>query len=525
MRNIILGTAGHIDHGKSALVKALTGIDPDRLKEEKQRGITIDIGFADLLFDDLTVGIIDVPGHERLIKNMLAGAGSIDMALLVIAADESIMPQTKEHLAICSLLDIKTGITVINKIDLVDKEMLELVTEEIKDFLKGTFLENKDISPVSSLTGENIDLLKDKIKKAAKSITQKSSKGLFRLPIDRVFTLKGFGTVVTGTAMSGTINVNDNLEILPSRKKTKVRGLQSHNKHIETGCAGGRIAVNLQSIEKDDIKRGDTLVKENTFLTTNKLDVLITLLKNASEIKNRSILHFHIATSETTARIILYDRDKLLPGQSAFCQIRLKDPILAMNKDRFIIRKFSPLETLGGGIVVDPTPPIRRWKENFSRLDVYLNKELSHKLSQIIKQSSFKGLNITTIRCWINEDIPAIDEAIAKLLKDGEIITINNLFFHKDIIDQIHKQIIELLSKYHKKFPLKPGMAKEELKEKVQKLDGKIFMKLLSSYPKITIEKEFVRLNEFKSSLANIESSAKENILKEVKNKAFQPPP
>ncbi len=260
MRYVILGTAGHIDHGKSSLVKALTGIDPDRLKEEKERGITIDLGFADLSYPDgLTVGIVDVPGHERLVKNMLAGAGGIDLVLLVIAADEGIMPQSREHLHICNLLKIKSGLIAITKADLVEEDWLDLVEDDVKKFVKGTFLEEAEIVPVSSKTMFNIDLLKEKIREAALKVEPKPTKGLFRLPIDRVFTLKGFGTVVTGTAVSGSISVDDAVEILPSNIKSKVRGLHSHGKPIQTAYAGQRVAINLQGVDKDEIKRGDSV--------------------------------------------------------------------------------------------------------------------------------------------------------------------------------------------------------------------------------------------------------------------------
>ena len=267
MHYVILGTAGHIDHGKSALVKALTGIDPDRLKEEKERGITIDLGFADLVYPDgLTAGIVDVPGHERLVRNMLAGAGGIDIVILVIAADEGIMPQSREHLSICNLLKIKSGLIVITKADLVEDDWIKLVSEEVKDFVKGTFLEGADIIPVSSKTGKNIELLKEKIRDVALAVKPKLTKGLFRLPIDRVFTLKGFGTVVTGTAISGSISVDDPVEVLPANINSKVRGLHSHGKSIKTAYAGQRVAINVSGVEKESLKRGDVVVVPGDFL-------------------------------------------------------------------------------------------------------------------------------------------------------------------------------------------------------------------------------------------------------------------
>ncbi len=304
---VILGTAGHIDHGKSALVKALTGIDPDRLKEEKERGMTIDLGFADLRYPDcLTVGIVDVPGHESLIRNMLAGAGGIDLMLLVIAADEGIMPQTREHLHICNLLKIKSGLIAITKSELVEKDWLELVEDDVRNFVKGTFLEGLEVVPVSSKTMFNIDLLKEKINQVALRVEPKPTKGLFRLPIDRVFTLKGFGTVVTGTVILGTISIDDDIEILPSKIKSKVRGLHSHGKPIQTALAGQRVAINLQGTDKEKLNRGDSVVVPGRFITTTMIDAKVELLSHTQMLKSREIVHFHLGTSEIMARIILY---------------------------------------------------------------------------------------------------------------------------------------------------------------------------------------------------------------------------
>ncbi|MEJ2324439.1 MAG: selenocysteine-specific translation elongation factor, partial [Nitrospirota bacterium] len=292
MRHVIMGTAGHIDHGKSHLVKALTGIDPDRLKEEKERGITIDLGFADLVYPDgLTIGIVDVPGHERLVRTMLAGAGGLDFVLLVIAADEGIMPQSREHLAICDLLKIQSGLVAITKTDLVEPDWLGLVTEEVRAFVEGTFLEGAEIVPVSSVTGENLDRLKEAIGRVARKVEVKPAKGLFRLPVDRVFTLKGFGTVVTGTAVSGSVGLEESVEILPRNLTTRIRGLQSHGKPVKRVSAGQRAALNLQGIEKEDLHRGDTLVSVGRFSPTRTIDAKVELLKNAPPLKSRGLVH------------------------------------------------------------------------------------------------------------------------------------------------------------------------------------------------------------------------------------------
>lgn len=361
MRYVILGTAGHIDHGKSALVKALTGIDPDRLKEEKERGITIDLGFADLRYPDgLTIGIVDVPGHERLVRNMLAGAGGIDMVLMVIAADEGIMPQTREHLSICNLLEIKRGLIAVTKSDLVDKEWLELIIDDINGFVKGTFLEDAEIIPVSSKTGYNIQLLKEKLKEIASLIEPKPINSIFRMPVDRVFTLKGFGTVVTGTAISGSITIDSPVEILPQGIRTKVRGLQSHGEAINKACAGQRVAINLQGIGKEDVKRGDVIITSQKVKPSYKVNTYIEVLREPSitKIKNRSLLHFYTGSSELIGRIILYEKEELLPGDSSFCQFRFKSPVVAMSGDRFIIRRLSPLLTVGGGEILDTSDQV-----------------------------------------------------------------------------------------------------------------------------------------------------------------------
>ncbi|MCK5427527.1 MAG: selenocysteine-specific translation elongation factor, partial [Thermodesulfovibrionia bacterium] len=375
MRYVILGTAGHIDHGKSTLVHALTGIDPDRLREEKERGITIDLGFAYLNYppcseagpDGLRIGIVDVPGHEKLVKNMLAGAGGIDIVLLVIAADEGIMPQSKEHLAICNLLKINKGIIVLTKTDLVEQDWLELITDDIKKFVKGTFLEGAEIIPFSSKTRDNLELVREKIREVSLSVEPKPAKGIFRLPVDRVFTLKGFGTVVTGTAISGSISLDSPLQVLPKDLKTKVRGLHSHGKLLKTAFAGQRVAINLQGIEKEDIQRGDVLTIPGKIKPTSSTDATIELLKDISfsKLKNRSLVHFHSGTSELIARIILYDKEELKPGDSAYCQLRFQGAVTLMAGDRYIIRRFSPLLTIGGGEILDPSPHWRKRKGGY----------------------------------------------------------------------------------------------------------------------------------------------------------------
>lgn len=525
MRHIILGTAGHIDHGKSALVKALTGIDPDRLKEEKERGITIDIGFADILYPEsnLTVGIVDVPGHEKLIKNMLAGAGGIDMVLLVIAADEGVMPQSREHLSICNILKIKSGLIAITKSDLVEKDWLELVRDDVRSFVKDTFLEDALIVPVSSKTGENIELLKKEIRNLALTIAPKSSDGLFRLPIDRVFTLKGFGTVVTGTAISGKISLEDPLEILPTGIKTKVRGLHSHGKAIKTAFAGQRVAVNLQAVEKEDLKRGDVAVTSVGFELTRNIDVFVELLKGAPALKNRSLVHFYAGTSETVARAILYGRDELKAGESCYGQLRLREPVIVLSGDRYIIRRFSPLETLGGGEVLDPLPPKRRRKEIIPDLEAFHTGTLARKISLKIEHARAAGITVEKLMAWINSGKGAVSDALESLLKSGEVVQFEDILLHRKSLFSLQKGIRGLLGTFHERNPLKHGMPKEEVRNQLR-IDPRMFNFILSGLEGVVTEKDLLRLKEFSIALTSSEESHKQKILETIEASGFQPP-
>lgn len=523
MRYVILGTAGHIDHGKSSLVKALTGTDPDRLKEEKERGITIDLGFADLAYPDgLVAGIIDVPGHERLVRNMLAGAGGIDLVLLVIAADEGIMPQSREHLAICNLLKIKSGIIALTKADLVEKDWLGLVTDEVRGFVKGTFLEEAEIVPVSSKTGYNLDLLKEKIREAALEVEPKPLKEIFRLPIDRVFTLKGFGTVVTGTLISGAISVDEPVEILPSGINSKIRGLHSHGKSIQTAYAGQRVAINLQAVDKESLKRGDVVVTPKRVIPTKAMDARIELLKDSPTLKNKTPVHFHLATSETIARVLLYDRQELKAGESCFCQLRLNEPVVALADDRFVIRRFSPVITIGGGTVLNPSPPRRRRKPGLEDLEVLESGTLSDRIAAKIKESGLAGMAALSLEGWIKAEIPSIDESIRKLKEKKTVMQIDSRLIHQDTYNAISESIRETLSGFHKKNPLSSGMPKEELRIH-SKVSHELWNSLLSSFPNVSVEKDIVRLKDFKVASSEV-SQASNRIIQVIEKAGFQPP-
>jgi selenocysteine-specific elongation factor len=523
MQYVILGTAGHIDHGKSALVKALTGIDPDRLKEEKERGMTIDLGFADLKYQDgLTVGIVDVPGHEKLVRNMLAGAGGIDLVLFVIAADEGIMPQSREHLYICDLLKIKSGLIAVTKVDLVDKDWLELIKDDVQSFVKGTFLEKAPILYVSSKTHFNIDLLKEKIREVALKVEPKSTKGLFRLPIDRVFTLKGFGTIVTGTAFSGSISTGDAVDILPSGIKSKVRGLHSHGRPIKTAYAGQRVAINLQGVDKEEIKRGDSIVVPDRFIPTNMIDAKLELLPNVPSLKNRDVVHLHLGTSENMARIVLYGRNKLNAGEHCYCQLRLQEPVIAMSGDRYIIRRFSPVETVGGGEIFDPTSYKMSHKKSIEELEIFETGILTEKIALKIKRSGIQGINTSLIEGWVNADYESIKEAIESLKKEGAIKQFENMLIHKNLFDSFREIINKLLKDFHERNPLKPGIQKEELRSHIN-LKPKLFDQLIAALEDVIVAKDMVRLLTFNTTLSKEDETLKMNVLKILHDAGFQP--
>ncbi|HMK43650.1 MAG TPA: selenocysteine-specific translation elongation factor [Dissulfurispiraceae bacterium] len=526
-KNVILGTAGHIDHGKSSLVKALTGIDPDRLKEEKERGITIDLGFGNLSYPDgVTVGIVDVPGHERLIKNMLAGAGGIDILMMVIAADEGIMPQSREHLAICEMLKIKSGFIALTKADLVDPDWIELVSDEIRAFVAGTFLEGADIVPVSAKSGSNIDLLKVKIHEKAMSVQPKLTKGIFRLPIDRVFTLKGFGTVVTGTALSGTITLDSAVEILPSRIESKVRGLQTHGAAVESAFAGQRIGINLQGVDRDLLNRGDVVVPPGRFVPTAALDAKLDLLKDSPVIKSRSRVHFYCGTAETVARVILYDREELSAGESCFCQFRLEHPLVALSGDRYIIRRFSPLETIGGGGILDPHPIRRKRKAGIEDLVVFERGLLRDMIEMLIKRSGFSGCTIPQIEGWVQGNVPDLQSATDQLIGKGIVVKAQDALFHKESVARFRESLLGFVAAFHRENPLKQGVTKEELKAKMRgalKGEDRPFL-LVPLIPDIVVDRDMLRLASFSVSLTQSDEALRSKIIAALDKDAFQPP-
>ncbi|HNV63911.1 MAG TPA: selenocysteine-specific translation elongation factor [Smithellaceae bacterium] len=535
MRHVVLGTAGHVDHGKTALIKALTGTDTDRLKEEKERGITIELGFASLkLPSGQTLGVVDVPGHEKFIKHMVSGAAGIDLVMMIIAADEGIMPQTKEHLNICSLLGIRTGLVALTKIDMVENDWLELVKTEIQDFLKGTFLEGVPVIPVSALKQKGIDELTAALDTVVQNIPEKNDCGIFRLPVDRVFTMKGFGTVVTGTLISDSISVGEDVLILPEEINTRIRGIQVHNQPTQEATAGQRTAINLQGIEKESLQRGDVLARYGTIVPSIRLDVYIDYLKNnAKSLKNRTLTRLHTGTSEIIARVILIEKDELAPGEKGFAQLILEKKDVVVAGDRFVLRSYSPITTIGGGLIIDPLPPKHKRlnKKVIEELATLLNGTLPKKIEVILERAGFAGTNLRHLVFRLGTNAKNIKEALQSILSqksalitDKEETNIISASFY----EKLAQSAAEIISQYQKKNPLREGISKEELKASLGRdISPKLFFMLLQNLAdqkKIEVDKETVRLFGHKVTLADDLNSIRQAILK-IYNEAGLTPP
>lgn len=492
MKHLILGTAGHIDHGKTSLVKALTGIDTDRLKEEKARGITIELGFAHLeLPGGLCFGIVDVPGHEKFVRTMVAGVGGMDLVMLVIAADEGIMPQTREHLDILRLLGVKSGLVALTKRDTVEGEWLELVTEEVRDFVAGSFLEDAPIVAVSSRSGEGLDELKLQLARLAHQAAEKRREGPFRLPVDRVFTVPGFGTVVTGTLLSGEMAVGDELELFPSGREGRVRGIQAHGIKGDKGQAGQRLAVNLQGIDLDQVQRGDVVAPRGLFQPTRTVDVRLDYLPSAPrELKHRTTVRLHSATYEVPAQVILLDRDTLQPGESAYVQLRLKEPALLLSGDSYILRAFSPQITVGGGVTLDPFPPRRRRRndEALQLLEAFGSSDQQRTLQLIISQSLLSGVSFDDLLMRSGLPRKVVETLLTALLAAGDIVQMAReprLFLAKNAVETLKRGLLQEISDFLAANPLKQGLGKEELKTRLPKRsDARFFTPLLTALEK-----------------------------------------
>jgi selenocysteine-specific elongation factor len=523
MKQIILGTAGHIDHGKTALIKALTGIDTDRLKEEKERGITIELGFASLVLPSgLKMGIVDVPGHEKFVKHMVAGVWGIDIVALVVAADEGIMPQTREHLDICRLLGVKKGLVVVSKIDLADNELAQLVGEEVRELVKDTFLQGAPIVPISSVTEEGIPQLITTLDRLAKEVHGRASDGLLRLPIDRVFVMKGFGTVVTGTLVSGSLSVGDTVQLLPSLREGKVRGIQVHNEVVKMTRAGQRTAVNLQGVGRSFVDRGDVLVRPQTITPTYMVDAYLEHLPTSPRpLRNRIRQRFHIGTSAALATIVLLDREELPSGEKGFVQLRFEKPVVAFPQDRFVIRGSSAIQTLGGGVVVDSHPAKhRRWSRDvLTGLMILKDGGEEETVGHHLASSGVRGMTLRELGERANISPGRLSELLGKLVARREIVAIDGdegRFVHHLGYEQLRKETLSYLLDFHKKHPLKLGPSKEEVKSKLPKnVEAKLFHRMLSDLvdsKEVLAEKDKLRLSTHRLSLREDQKRLKERV-------------
>ncbi len=535
MKQIILGTAGHIDHGKTTLIKALTGINTDRLKEEKLRGITIELGFAHLeLPSGQRLGIVDVPGHEKFVKNMVAGATGIDLVALVIAADEGIMPQTREHMEICSLLGIRHGMVVITKTDMVDEEWLALVQEEIGDFTRGTFLEESPVMPVSAVTGQGLPDFMETLDCICKDIPEKKATGLFRLPVDRVFSMKGFGTVITGTLVSGKIAVGDRIMLYPSGATSKVRGLQVHNQSLEQAEAGMRTAINFQGLDRAAVNRGDVLAKPDDLVLSYMVDADLNYLSsNAKPLKNRTQVRFHTGTSEIMGVVVVLDREEILPGDNAVVQIRLDTPVSLVKEDRYVLRSYSPIRTIGGGAILNPIPP----KHKRNRPDIIEGLQLLKQASPEeivrlqIENTGFKSCTFGELSIMTNLPEKQLDRILQTMTSKKEALLIDKekrRYIHQNIFAQLQEALRSQLTEYHEKHPLKPGMSKEELKSKLPpNVDNKLYLLALQQLQKsevIAQEEDIVRLSNHRVALGVDQRALRENMLAIYRKEALTPP-
>lgn len=500
MNHVVIGTAGHIDHGKTTLIKAMTGRDTDTLKEEKERGISINLGFT---YFDLPsgrrAGIVDVPGHERFIKNMLAGVSGIDAVILVIAADEGVMPQTREHMNILSLLDVKKGIVAVTKKDMVDDEWLEVVLEDIREYLKGSFLENADIIPVSSVTGEGIDELVKHIDQLTEDVQDKNTDSFFRLPVDRVFTISGFGTVVTGTLIAGTISEGDKVMVYPKKIESKVRSIQVHEQPVKSAFAGQRVAINLSNVSVEDIKRGDVAARPGSMEPSMMIDCRLNYLKDAARpLENRDRVRIYHGTSELLGRVVILDKEELAPGETALVQIRLENPISAAGGDKYVIRSYSPMVTIGGGTVIDSNPPKRK------RFDMKTIRELQIRekgnpdevIEQVLLKNSRFFPTYSAISKLSGRNESEVKKAIDKMTASNTAVCFSTsdgmCCCHHKFIDEIEDKLRAYLEQYHKKNTLKAGASKEEIKSRL--FEGNVRQKIFDDFLALMEQNGIVRI-------------------------------
>lgn len=529
--HIIIGTAGHVDHGKTCLVKALTGIDTDRLKEEKKRGITIELGFAYLTLPNKELaGIVDVPGHEKFIRNMLAGAGGIDIAMLVVAADEGVMPQTVEHLEILSLLELKYGLVVLTKTDVVDEEFCQLVEEEVAELVEGSFLEGAKVLRTSAYTGAGIEELSRELYRLTELVERKKLQEPFRLPIDRVFTMRGFGTVVTGTLVEGTLSCKEEVMLYPCGERVKIRSLQVHGIEVDEAFAGQRVAVNLANIKKEDIFRGEILAACDSLEPTWMLDVKLKLLKSSERsVKNGSRVHLYHGSRELLCKVILMDAEELEAGQEGYAQLRLEEAMAFKTGDHFVVRFYSPLETVGGGVVLDSHP--RKHKRRLLMVhDAMSLKECGtprERLELCILEYGASCLPVKLLARRAGLDWGRASNDLRSLSEQGEIVNISSdIYFHKQYLEELQGVLTTYLDDFHKKYPLKEGMSVEEGRSRLH-LPGEVadgVLEYLCSNKIIKNSRGLISNFRFRVVQRTDDKILMEQILRQYENAGFQPP-
>ncbi len=530
---LVLGSAGHIDHGKTSLVRALTGIDCDRLEEEKRRGITIELGFAHFLLPDgQRLGIVDVPGHERFVKNMVAGAAGIDFVMLVIAADEGVMPQTREHLEICSLLGIQHGFVALTKIDMVDEEWIGLVQEDVKTFLQGTFLEGAPIFPVSSLTKQGLDELKKHVVECTKTLQPQRDSTLFRLPVDRVFSMKGHGTVVTGTLVDGAVHLGDDAVFMPDEVETKIRGIQWHSTTAESAGAGQRCALNVLNVEVGEVQRGAVLAHPNTLFPAQRWMVKLQCLSSAPRaLRARTEIHFHHGAREVAARLYFFDRDRLEPGQSALTEIRFNEPMVGVFGDRCVVRAYSPLRTVAGGILVHALPqPLRRKDVDFEEKLTLLNSlhSLEKSEERVLAQlqlAGIEGLSFAELMVLTHGHAKKLEKLLTSL---GAKVTCfdkeEKRYIHANALVKLMALCLEQAEKFHKKEPLKAGMARGVLCQKQPPKLAHLVIEKLLRQGDLVAEGDVLRLASHAVELGMDDAALKEKIIQAHVQAAWTPP-
>jgi len=532
---VILGTAGHIDHGKTSLIRALTGIDTDRLKEEKARGITIELGFAHLtLPNGERIGIIDVPGHEKFVKHMVAGAMGIDLVALVIAADEGVMPQTREHMDICQLLGVRRGLIILTKVDLADEEWLDLVEEDIREFVKGTFLEDAPLIRFSAVDGRGADDVVAAISQVMNQVKERQAGSLFRMPLDRVFTMRGFGTVVTGTTLSGSLALGDTVMIYPGQKTAKVRGLQVHNQSVSQVTAGLRTAINLQGLNKDEVERGQVLAHPNTLCSHKRIDVWVTYLNsNEKPFKNRTKVRFHVGTAEILGILLLLDSDELNPGQSGLAQVQLEKEAVTLSGDRFVLRSYSPIRTIAGGEILHPCAPRHKRFHDRALIELAVLKEHDpvKSIKSLIDTTGTRGTSAHDLATLIDLPAKTIKKALDQILSQQEAILYDKTqgsLISRIAFDDLSAKVQNLLKGYHEKYPLRAGLNKEELKTRIPAFsDSKLLTFVLDTLLKtgvIEADRDEIHLAGHRPNLAEEHRQIEAELLRTYEEAGLTPP-